>query len=490
VSAADHRTVSELLAVSDALARETLLDTTLEQAPAMVRSWNQLVESAANLWAVLPSTPDSTSGSDLMKRLRVVGEAIGRSVTIGHWPGRGPTDEHLTEIADNFSRARHLIERHGKHSQRATPERQADTPHAHGQVMHTLYVAAHGTAVALGAYVAELQHRLEVGTRRRHPMAERPTALEITVAQEMIARFSGFEQLAATYVAGRASTSANPDQVNAATPGTRLATALAGWEVQAHRTLAANPDPADLVRVARVQALITSTTSILTEAAVRKGYIDGDVLHRLAPALEADHVAWSRLAKRWGELTSPASRTDPALVAAASEVRAAIAATAASQNGWATPDQLASRIDLSNTVKTFYLSMVASLDIAYVVRDTAADQPGLTAPARIIGMRAQGEAEIAIEQGETRYEGVTWTTGHQIAANQLIPLPEPARRGLINLADDVIAATNQAVAAAAQLGRSDMTRSVRPDQAASSGHSAESLQITRSQRPAPRGPSR
>jgi hypothetical protein len=45
--------------------------------------------------------------------------------------------------------------------------------------------------------------------------------------------------------------------------------------------------------------------------------------------------------------------------------------------------------------------MVASVDTAYEVRDTAADQPGLTAPARIIGMRSQGEAEIAIEQGET-----------------------------------------------------------------------------------------
>jgi hypothetical protein len=208
------------------------------------------------------------------------------------------------------------------------------------------------------------------------------------------------------------------------------------------------------------------------------------------PALEADQVAWSRLAKRWGELTSPASHTAPALVAAASEIRAAIAVTAANQNGWATPDQLASRVDLSNTVRTLYLSMVASLDIAYVVRDTAADQPGLTAPARIIGMRAQGEAEIAIEQGETRYEGVTWTTRHQTAANRLIPLPEPARRGLINLADDVIAATNHAVAAAAQLDPSDMTRSVRLGQAESRGHSAESRQIIRSQRPTPRGPSR
>jgi hypothetical protein len=119
--------------------------------------------------------------------------------------------------------------------------------------------------------------------------------------------------------------------------------------------------------------------------------------------------------------------------------------------------------------------MVASADIAHVVRDTAADQHGPTAPARIIGMRSQGEAEIAIEQGETRYEGVTWTTPRQIAADQIIPLPEPARRGLINLADDVIATTNQAVAAAAQLDPSDITRAIRLDQAASRGHSAESF---------------
>ena len=133
-------------------------------------------------------------------------------------------------------------------------------------------------------------------------------------------------------------------------------------------------------------------------------------MQRLAPALEANQVAWSRAAKRWGELTSPASRTDPALVAAATEARAAITSAATNPTGRATADQLASRLDLPNAVKTLHLSMVASVDIAYVVRDTAADHPGLTAPARIIGMRAQGEAEIAIEQGETRYEGVTWTT--------------------------------------------------------------------------------
>jgi hypothetical protein len=195
------------------------------------------------------------------------------------------------------------------------------------------------------------------------------------------------------------------------------------------------------------------------------------------------------LAKRWGELTSPASRTDPALVTAASELRAAIATTATNQTGWAIPDQLASRLDLPNMVKTPHLSMVASVDIAYVVRDTAADHPGLTAPARVIGMRSQGEVEIAIEQRESRFEGVTWTTPHQIGTNQLIPLPEPARRGLINLADNVIAATNQAVAAAAQLDPSNVKRSINSGHDTHRRRSTESHPITRSD-PVPRGPRR
>jgi hypothetical protein len=399
VSTADQRTVGELLSHSDELARETLLDATPDEAPAMVRSWTQLVESAAELWAVLPSASDDPSGLDPMERLRPVGEGIGRSVTAGHWPGQGPTDEHLTQIGDNLSRAQPLVEPHGRSSEQAPPDTQRDIQDLHGQVMHTLYVAAHGTAVALGGYVTDLQHRLAAGERRRQPLAERPTALEITAAQGMIARFDGFEQLAGAYLFGLPPTSAKPDQVREAAAATRLKAALAAWEVRAHRTLANSPDPADLVRVARVQALITSTAGILTGAAARKGHIDNDIMQRLAPALEANQVAWSRAAKRWGELTNPASRTGPALVGAASEVRAAIAAAATNPTGWATAEQLASRVDLPAIVKTLHLSIVAAL--AYVVRDTAADHRGLTAPARIIGMRAQGEAEIAIEQGET-----------------------------------------------------------------------------------------
>jgi hypothetical protein len=231
----------------------------------------------------------------------------------------------------------------------------------------------------------------------------------------------------------------------------RLEAALAAWEIQAHRTLANQPEPADLVRVGRLQALIATSTVVVSEAAARRGEIDAGVTKRLTPTLENAQLAWSRSARRWPELTTPASRTDPALIEAASQLRAAIRAAVANQTGWATPDQIAGRIDLPATVMTLHRSMVAAVELAYVTREIAADHPGLAAPARVIAMRAQGEAEAAIEQGETRFEGVRWVTPQQIAANQVIPLPEPARRGLINAATDVAAATNRAVAAAAHL---------------------------------------
>ena len=53
MSPTERRTVGELLADCDALARETLLDATFDRAPAMVRSWNQLVGSAVELWLAI-----------------------------------------------------------------------------------------------------------------------------------------------------------------------------------------------------------------------------------------------------------------------------------------------------------------------------------------------------------------------------------------------------------------------------------------------------
>jgi len=445
------RTVAELLEDSDGLVREALLDMSPDRAPGMVRGWPQLMQSAAELGAVLPPDPTVSADGDPIAILAAMGRAVGRSLAAGHWPGRGPRDEAWEQIASNFVQARHLLQLRPVASQAVSTDGPIDPVTANTRILHSLYVAAHATAVALTGYQRDLQHRLEVGARRRQPFVERPKALEVESPGAMIARFDAVEQLAAGSLAARRLNKADQPATGRRRPAMRLEAALAAWEIQAHRTLASHPDPADLVRVARVQALIATTTVVVSEAAARRGEIDAGVIDRLTPTLENAQLAWSRSARRWAELTTPASRTDPALVEAASQLRAAISAAVGNETGWATPDEIAGRIDLPATARTLHRSMVAGLELAYVTREIAADHPGLAAPARVIAMRAQGEAEIAIEQGETRFEGVRWVTPHQIAANPLIPLPEPARRGLVNAATDVAEATNQAVAAAAHI---------------------------------------
>jgi hypothetical protein len=132
--------------------------------------------------------------------------------------------------------------------------------------------------------------------------------LEVDSAGGVIARFDAIEQLAAGSTGARRINAADQPATGRRRPAIRLAVALAAGEIQAHRTLANQPDPADLVRVARVQALIaTTTTVVVSEAAARRGEIDAGVTDRLAPALENAQLAWSRSARRWAELTTPAA---------------------------------------------------------------------------------------------------------------------------------------------------------------------------------------
>ena len=63
----DRRTVGALLADSDSLSREALLDLSADQSAAMVWTWGQVVDAAARLWALLPSAvPVRRSEPDLM----------------------------------------------------------------------------------------------------------------------------------------------------------------------------------------------------------------------------------------------------------------------------------------------------------------------------------------------------------------------------------------------------------------------------------------
>src|SRR5215207_5894971 len=203
VSAGEGRTVAELLEDSDGLAREALLDMSADRALGMVRGWPQLIQSAAQLWAVLPPGPTVSPNGDPIAILAAMGRAVGRSVAAGHWPGQGPRDEAWEQIASNFVRARSLLQGQPVVSEAVSTDGQIDPTAANSQILHALYVAAHATVVAVTGYQRDLQDRLDVAPQRRQPLVERPTALEVESAGDMIARFDAIEQLTAGFMAAR-----------------------------------------------------------------------------------------------------------------------------------------------------------------------------------------------------------------------------------------------------------------------------------------------
>ena len=111
----DRRTVDQLIRDSDLAARRILQNPQQVAAPAMLRSWSEVVECAAALWQALPGTPgpvESKSvamgdhGDAAMNRLAAMAAAWHRGLIRGNWPGAaGPGDGRLLGIAENLSLA-------------------------------------------------------------------------------------------------------------------------------------------------------------------------------------------------------------------------------------------------------------------------------------------------------------------------------------------------------------------------------------------------
>ncbi|HYN64422.1 MAG TPA: hypothetical protein VES36_07455, partial [Candidatus Limnocylindrales bacterium] len=148
----DARSVGELLLDADFTARQILMDVTGEDAPAMLRTWGEVVQSASELWAILPSpvraagSPRAGSRADIatMARLESMSQGMHRTQLRRGWPGDGPSDERLLHVAETFTRAADLIGRRGGHIRPTQPEIRADLDAARMRIMHTLYVGAHG----------------------------------------------------------------------------------------------------------------------------------------------------------------------------------------------------------------------------------------------------------------------------------------------------------------------------------------------------------
>jgi hypothetical protein len=250
----------ELAEINQARAQGLLTDITFgERAPAMLLTWNDVIASADDLWDALP--PATGPAQLLMQRLSDMATPMHAALNTRRWPESTQADDRLLSIADTYTRAADLI-----HAERVrpTPE-QADGIRA--AVTATIHFSAHSVRGAATAYVAEALTQVpDVAQPHRRPNRD--------LIKEAADRMLGMEQLSATAAGGLY----GPQPTDAArtSEDRALAASFAEWDVQSHRTLARNPNTANLYLIARTQAAIGQVASTLLRARATTAHLKLD----------------------------------------------------------------------------------------------------------------------------------------------------------------------------------------------------------------------
>ena len=463
----DGRSVGELLRDADHQARTLLLDLGADDAPALLRNWPQLVHAATGAWAAVSDVAtrsDTRTASraaaaaqhlppagdtDPMLRLQAVTDGIAATLVTARWPGHGPGSPTVEEIAGNLHRVTHRLENHGADLPLQRPDVRADIAAAQMRLMHTVYLVAHATTSSLQQHGRRLHHDTN---RDRRPLPLATTGLPYAVGptNRWVQRVGVCEGIAGRYVRGTdggfAAATAGEVILRPEDPG-RLHHELARWDIQVHRSLAADSSPHDLVIASRTQAFIAATALPLLTTAQQAGLgTDGD-LQPLTAAVETSGMAWSQLASRWADLAPAGSRADRDLTRAAAQLRAAAREITHSSEGKATAADILERVDLARALDSIQHALAAAVDVAHLACDPAAN-PNLTGPARPLSIRAHNDTEKTNETRlrHEREQDVVWVTPQDVLRNRSVPLPRPVAEGLERASSAVVAASQRAAA--------------------------------------------
>ncbi|GAB3994427.1 hypothetical protein [Nocardioides marmoraquaticus] len=473
----DGRSVGELLRDADHLARTLLLDLDADHAAALVRSWPTLVDAAATAWhavGAVATGPDTTMAAaadqpppiddtDPMSRLQAVTDGIAGTLATARWPTPGQGSHVVDEISGHLHRVAQLLERHGADLPVRRPDVRADIAAAQMRLMHTVYLAAHATTSSLQMYGRRL-HDNPSEDRKPLPLASAGLPYAVGPTGRWVQRIGVCEGIASRYVRqthGGVAAALAGEAIPPPDEPDRLQRALARWDIQVHRTLAADPSPHNLLLASRTQALIAATASPILEGLRRREPEVGDDIGHAIAALEATGNAWNHVAGRWADLTPPGARPDRPLAAAAAQLRAALGDISRRL------DQAElGRIygaDVALAVGHLHDALVSAAEVADQVRELAAD-PDLVGPARALSIRAHNEHELATaSQPRGAMESdIVWVLPSDVLNGRTVPLPRPVADGLRRAA---AAAAASAARAASRttildiLDRTDITRS-------------------------------
>lgn len=446
----DIRTVGEMLFDVDYLARQLLIDVTGDDAAQLIRGWPDVVSAAADVWKALPPRRDPVTGKPEadMDRLLTLAEGIQGGLRKG-WPGGGASDPRTTQFADTLTRAARLVERYVGEIPAERPAVRQDLDAARTRIMHGLYVTAHAVGVALHQHGRD-RHRDASAAGRPLPLSTLYSPYTDGPTSQWIQRLAVSERAAGSYLVGTFTQALAGEASRPLDDPGRLQRALTAWDIQAHRSLASAPTPANVLLVTRTQGLIAGAGLVLVDAAARADLLTSrtTVDDRLLPAINHAGRAWSSLASRWSDLKTPAARVDVDLVRAAAEVRAAGRELTHDKTTMATLVEISTRPGLDRAAIAILNALEAGAELAYGVSEQA-DNPSLTGPARALSIRAHNDVAAGRAPHHDPSADVVWVSPVDIIAKRQIPLPPPVAEALRETSASLTRAAYAAAAAAA-----------------------------------------
>ena len=470
----DRRSVGELLLEADSTARTILVEVAEMDAATMVRTWGEVVQAASELWQALPASgpvgeavqPRPDAADLTILRLESMSRALHRRGALA-WPGDGPADERHLRIAECFFRAEELVERYTSRTRPPVTARAlADRDAAQARIMHTLYVGAHGVAVALAGHMRELE---KVHAARR----TLPAGESLKQARTAHKRIVAFERVAGAYVA-QTYPGAVAGEHRAPPIANRLVDALARWDVAAHRALVNAPRTSELILTARTQAVFLAGSDAMLRAATQTGHIEA-AQHRprLETAITTTQDRWETLAATLATLTPPLERrADPALTAASLEIRAALREVLVDGTRAAAADVVGQRTDLSRLADVVGQALAANLELAHVTRAAMNDER-LTGGARGIHDIATAAHKASLDPRILDHSPLSVDiTPQDLLANRSLPLLPVVRAELSKAADAVTDAAAAAMSAGAALTGRVVSQTPATDQPKSLGREA------------------
>jgi len=442
----DIRTVGELLHDVDHTARHLLMDVAGDDAGRLLHGWPDLVTAAASLWSSLPGQgfgAGAHTRDEPITRLVSVADAIGRSLRNTSWPPASRPDGRMTQMTRTLGHASDLVHRYGADIPVQRTESYRDLEAARARIMHALYVSAHAVGVSLHQHGHSRYHDA-LGTNRPIELNQRHSPYAVPPTTEWIRRMAVSEAAAGRYLDGRFTEALTGEAISPIEDDTRISRALAGWDIQAHRTLASEAWPANMVLIARTQGLIAGATMVLVDAAQLTGHLGPT--DRLSPAGAEAGRAWSNLASRWGDLTRPDARLDHDLMRTATEVRAAYRELTHGSTTMASLDVIATAPGLERATHATLHALESGPELAYVVAEKAIT-PGLTGAARALSIRAHNDIESGLAAPHPDGD-VVWVSPEAILARRTVLAPHPVLEGLQGASAAAVRACSAAAATA------------------------------------------